>query len=262
MFDSDQDQRTLPASPRRRALARQSGSVPRSPDVAATLVLIVFTFGLVFVGPTLFNTGHALISDTFRNARMNATGDELLGQTAAILRFGQFAGAWLLAAVVAAIVGNVAQFGPLFAPRVVQPDPERLSPARGLQRMLSDCHPRALLLNVARLVAIALISAWFIWSLRPALAAPALMEPESVAAALADAVITLGGCLAGGAMVVSLLMALSERLRHEARLRMTRHEAREERQRNEADPAVARQRRERQRSFSSEISRPAGETDD
>ncbi len=256
MFDSDQDQRTLPASPRRRANARQSGSVPRSPDATATLVLMVFTFGLVLIGPSLLMAGKEFIVESFTNPHTDASTSGLLEPSSAALGLSWIAAAWLLLAAAVAIIGNVVQFGLLFAPQVVQPDLERLSPRRGLQRMFSEFQPTALLLHCARLVTIAVISGWFIWSIWPRLVNPPLPAPEVIGETFADAVIILGSCLAGGAVIISLLMALAERMRHEARLRMTPQEAREEQQLNEADPAVTRRRRETQQQIVATIGSP------
>lgn len=244
MFDSDQDQRTHPPSPRRRADARQSGSVPRSPDVSATLVLTLFTFGLVFIGPSLFEAGRELLTESFTRLQTDAGADELWAPTHATVRLCGLAAVWLLLAAGCAIVGNVIQFGPLFAPQVIQPDPDRLSPGRGLQRMFAEFHPRALLLHAARLVTIAAVAGWFIWSVWPGLFSP---EADRIGDSLADAVLILGSCLAGGAALVSLLSAVAARLRHEAQLRMTPQEAREEQRLNEADPSVVERRRETRR---------------
>lgn len=256
MDQTDPDQRTLPASPRRRVLARESGSVPRSPDVAATLVLTLFTFGLILVGPSLLTAGKEFITDSLASVQTGVAMSEMIEPSAAFVKLCRIAAVWLLLAVLVAIIGNVVQFGLLFAPQVIQPDPERLSPGRGLERICSQFHPRALLLHFARLGAIVVVAGWFLWSIWPDLQQ---LEPGIIGDSLADAVITLGCCLAGGAAIISLLKALAERMRYEARLRMTPREAREEQQLNEADPAVARRQRETQQRIVTSISRPPGE---
>ena len=256
MFDFDQDQRTFPASSRRRATARQSGSVPRSPDVAATLVLIVFTFGLVLVGPSLLNAGKELLFQSFTNPRIDPGDSGVLDRLLAAAALSRIAAGWLLAAVVVAILGNVIQFGVLFAPQTIQPDLERLSPGRGVERMFSGFHARDLLLHCGRLATIAAVTGWFIWSIWPELANPAHSAPDVIGDTFADAVIVLGSCLAGGAVIISILMALAARIRHEARLRMTAREAREEQQMNETDPSVVRRRREVRQQFVTTISAP------
>ena len=249
MFDSDQDQKTVPASARRRATARQSGSVPRSPDVAATLVLIVFTFGLVLIAPSLLAAGKELLTGSLTNLDTDPNTAVKLTESLTAVGLGRIAAGWLLLAVAGAVIGNVVQFGLLFAPQAVQPDLERLSPGRGLQRIRSDFHIQSLLLQGGRLAMISAVTTWFVWSIWPRVASPAHSAPEAIGDTFADAVIQLGGCLAGGTVVISLLLALTARLRHEAGLRMTPQEAREEQRLNEMDPSVAGRRRAAQQQF-------------
>jgi flagellar biosynthetic protein FlhB len=251
MFDSDHDKRTLPASPRRRGLARESGSVPRSPEVPATLVLVLFTCGLVLIGPSLLAAGTEFVAESLKHLQTGPARPELVEPSAALMKLCRIAAVWLLLAAAVAVIGNVVQFGLLFAPQVIQPDPERLSPRRGLQRMFSEFHPRALAVHCGRLLVMAVITGWLVWSIRPDLVHP---QPAVLGDSLADAVIVLGSCLTGGAAIISVVQALMERMRHEARLRLTPREAREEQQLNEADPAVARRRRETQRQFVTSVS--------
>lgn len=242
MFDVDQDQRTLPPSARRRAAARQSGSVPRSPEAAATLVLIVFTFGLVLAGPTLITAGRELLSRSFTHVSIHSAATDPTDEALAAVTSFRTAAAWLLGAVAAAVAGNVIQFGVLFAPQVVQPDFGRLSPERGLQRISSELQARSLLLQCSRLTAIAVITGCVVWSIWPQVVDPAQSPPEVVGTTFSDAVILLGSCLAGGVLAVSVLMAVAARLRHEAGLGMTAQEARDEQMLNETAPSVVQRR--------------------
>jgi len=244
-------EKTEPATPRRRQEMRQKGNVARSAEVSTVAGLLV---GLIFLrsfGPGLcqqladtmrFAFGHLSRAD-LTMAAVQSKGLALVLSLAASL-------APLLAGLlVVGIAVNAAQVGFLFTARALIPDLSRLNPLSGLGRMFSR---RALVELLKALLKVSL-SGYIAYSLvrdryEMLLNTPGMALGESVGALTGVAI-----DMATNMTVILLALALLDygyqRWQYEQSIKMTREEVREEMRQSETSPQMRARIRQRQRAI-------------
>jgi flagellar biosynthetic protein FlhB len=138
---ADGEEKSFPATPKRRAEARKRGQVARSAEfgAAATLLAVVAALHLLLPG----DAGTSLIRDTQAAFRFNPHAGAFTFET---VHQWQLTGlAWAgkillpvaLLAVVLALVSGIGQVGFAVTPEALHPKWERLNPATGLKRLVS-----------------------------------------------------------------------------------------------------------------------------
>jgi flagellar biosynthetic protein FlhB len=210
-------ERTLPASPRRREEARRQGFLPRSPALTAAVVLLAGVAALGLFGPRALEAQLDLL-------RRGLSLDPGLDARAAALPVGlallPFAALLVAAAVLASalqtgIVARRFSLGALWRP---------IEPLRGLGRAGHAA---------AQLAAVAIVLAVTLWTERRELA------PQHWASVSAAFAVRAAAAL----LALGILDCLWRRWRLERALLMTVQEARDERRRSEGDPKIRARRR-------------------
>jgi flagellar biosynthetic protein FlhB len=245
------DERTEPATPRRRQEARARGHVARSADLAAAVVLLGGVAALAVFGRSLAGGLFDFTRDALGNlAAATAEGDAPAVRLRAAFRAALAASLPVVAIpALAAAAASVAQVGFLWAWPAVAPDPARLDPAAGLGRIFSS---RALLragAALAKVAAVAAVAGLTLWAERERVAALGARSAEELARAWSGATAVLA--LRAGLALLALGLAdyAVARWLYERDLRMSRAERLEEQRRTEGDPRVKERRRALRRGF-------------
>lgn len=231
----DSEDRTQPASERRLQKAREDGNVAVSKELSPLAVLGAATLVMVMSGPAvvrslsrnlalLLEQAHSL--DPIQAMHM-AAGDVL-----------RAASSFVFAALAAGSLAVLLQTGFMVSGASLKFDVSRMSPARGLKRILGA---DALLETGKSLLKVAVVGAACWWALAGAL-------PEMPASFGWDADILLERttrlvvhvvlAMLGAQAVVAVLDVVRTHLRHAGTLRMSRQEQRDEHRESEGDPAV------------------------
>jgi len=139
MADSEQSDRTEPATQKRLDEARRNGQIPRSRDLTAAAVMLTAGIGLQVLGPALGNRLASLMRAGLAIPREKALdASQLLATLGDASYNGLLAIApILLLTMVAAVGAPLALGGWAFSPSVLAPKFERLDPAAGIGRMFS-----------------------------------------------------------------------------------------------------------------------------
>lgn len=249
MATAERDQRTLPATPRRRDEARRGGSLPRSPDTGPALGVIALVVAWMVIGAavgrvialfeaSLFAAGSALaLTPTLIVSDMGGLVVKALLTLAPALAAG-----WVIE-----IVGLIATQGvALVLPRLAL---DRINPLQGFSRLFSPMALAQLGVSIVKVVAVggvaAVIAAGPVigWSLHPFAPIGATLAAFSQTLGRIIDALGLAAVVVGG---ISLVLA---RRRYEADLRMTREEMREEMRRFEGDPTRRRRQRQEHRRY-------------
>lgn len=139
MAENDDQERTEQATSKRREETREKGQVARSHEVVSVSILVAGLLFFYFGGSTLLLKTMDVMTAGFREAgRMNLTPDSV---TAIFVNY-IFKGfgilfPLLIAVLIAAILGNVLQFGFMFSTESIQPKIDKISPAKGFKRLFS-----------------------------------------------------------------------------------------------------------------------------
>ncbi len=248
MPPGDAQAKTEAPTPRRRREARRQGQVARSRDLTSSLVLLVGTAALAWLGPAL---GQGLVWSLQRAADA-AAHPHVVGWLDALRHIvtaaaGATVTLWLVFLVLA-LLGDALQVGfyvayPLLTPRI-----DRLSLARGWRRMVDGWWLRTVLAVLKAAVVLAVVC-WIVWQRAPSLYGLAGAPAASVVQEAWGLAIRCLAAAAAALLVLALADYGYQRWRYEQELRMTRQELKEELKREEGDPMVRARIRSLQREY-------------
>jgi flagellar biosynthetic protein FlhB len=246
--ESEFDQRTEPATPRRREEAAEQGQFALSTELNTGIIMIVGAGGLAFLATSL---GNALLWQTridlagaaafdFSVERVRHQLGSLFGNGLAVI------GLLLGLLFAAAIAVNVAQVGFRVNPGRLSLDWNRVSPLH-FNRFLSWSKMVRGLILLLKLLAVALV-AW--WILRHRGSELAHLGDANLASAVARSWVfvlrmTIG--LAATLLVIGIIDYVWQRWQFERSIRMTKQELKEEFKRDEGDPQIKARMRKLQR---------------
>lgn len=243
------DDRTEPATPRRREEARERGHVARSQDLSAALGLLGAVIALHLLGSALFADLRYLATEVFRHLHdVEITQDSFPAFAWRGMVFCLKMGLPLLAAVFAtALAANLVQVGFLFTTETLAFQWDRVNPIQGLQRLFTLRSVVRLLTGLVKLTVV--ISVLYL-TLRDEvgnLLNLMDMPPAQMTEYLADIAFVLCLRAALALLALALFDFGFQRWQYEKDLRMTRSEVKEELKRMEGDPKIRERRRAIQR---------------
>lgn len=249
MAEEREEDRTEPATPRRREEARARGQVARSADFSSAVVLLAGVLALRFAGRPLADGLSGSVSAVLGGLA------EVDGDPAALAsRFGGAFAAVLAAflpiagvALAAAAGAGLLQVGFLFTADPLKPDLDRLNPATGLGRLLSLRGLARLLAGLLKLAVVGGVAFWTIWAERGTLVGLSGRGFDPVPALSADLMQVLALRTALALLVLAAADYGYQKWQYERDLRMSRRELREELRRYEGDPRIRERRRAVQR---------------
>lgn len=247
MAEQDYD-RSEAATPYKLQKARERGQVAKSADVVSA---VVFTAAMVFLSwrglegwRGQLRISRALLGQAAHAGDPAALWPLLVDALEATLLV---AAPFLLTVVVAAVIGNLVQTGPLLSFHPLQPDWDRVNPAAGLKRLftvrtlfvgLRSILKLALFTWVGYLAVRSLIPHFYMFSALPPLALVRLL--------LADAT-SLGLRIALVLALVAVIDLVFTRRQFANQMRMSRRDLKDELKHREGDPRIRARLRELRR---------------
>jgi flagellar biosynthesis protein FlhB len=244
MAENEQDtsqERTEPASQKKRDDARRRGKVVRSVEMNSALVLVFGLLILWFGGQALF-TGMAGVA---REAFVSAGSAEITQASAhrmitrCIGTIGMLIAPLVLGFMLVGLASGVAQTGFLFTMEPLQPKWDRLNPLSGFRRLFFS--RRAAVETAKNLLKVAVVGTVGYWAVDGLLEDTMTLADADTAAvltAMARGAVAVG--LKTGLAYLALALAdyLYQRFEHERELRMSRQEVKEEMKSQEGDPLI------------------------
>lgn len=239
MAESDLD-RTLEASPYKLQKARERGQVAKSPDFAGA---VVFTAAMAY----LLMEGWGVWREQFRldrailiqAGRIDGGAEAVWPLILNLVRSSLFLGAPFFALLmIAAIVGNMVQTGPVLSAEPVKPDLDRLNPVTGLKRIFSM---RTLFMAgraILKLLCLTAVVYFALKALLPQFYQLAAMPAWAIAHSLFDDVGSLGMKCAALLAFIALIDLLYMRYDFAKRMRMSRHDMKDEVKHRDGDPRI------------------------
>ena len=244
--ESDNEDRTFDATPRRREEARSQGRYPFSPDLSGSTLLLAGVGGMILLGPWMganflqeFRTGLGRLPPENLDS---AGAQELL--LALFVRGLTIVGGLLAMLLLTATVVGIVQAGLHLSAERLEPDFERLSPATGLKRLFSV---GALVKGLFAMVKIALLG-YLAYSLLRGRAGTLLsLGHDSLMGAASTAwklVMRIALTMAAAMTAVGLADYVYQYRKFEGSLRMTREEFIREQKEEDGDPQIKARRRQ------------------
>lgn len=239
MSQPDQDKTEQPTSHRLQE-ARKRGEVAKSMDVTGTMVMVAFATVLALTAP---GVAGALAVATRRMIELSGNApslnDAFLGWMAKVYApVGQALMPLVLALVVAAVLGNLLQTGPMFTTHPLRPDFKRMNPAQAFKRVFSMRTLWELGKLVLKSLLLAGVCTLFLWKARALAESVVMTLPRRVGDLALNGFIKASLyvlLVLAAAAVIDLLFTRREFMR---KMRMSRRELRDEIKRKDGDPSV------------------------
>jgi flagellar biosynthetic protein FlhB len=245
---TDQD-RTEPASPKKRQDARQKGQVALSREIPSVMVLLgamtifyfagswMFSILVELTGSVLNQCGQFELEAEAMNLFMWRIFRELLKML--IPLFG--------AAIVAGVIGNISQIGFMLTGKPLVPKFSKFNPINGIKRLFSL---RSMVELIKALLKVLIVGGVAYLMLRGAMdQIPALVEldPMSILAFTGRVALKIGFYTCLVLVVLAGLDYVFQHWQHERDLRMSKQEVKDEYKQREGDPMVKSRIRSAQR---------------
>ena len=248
MAEQDLD-RNEAATPYKLQKARDKGQVGKSADVVSALVFTVAIGYFYWKGwdglLMQFRYDHALLSQA---GRIEASPSNLWRLLGGMLRdTGTMLAPFLGALMLAAVVGNMMQTGPILSAEPVKPDFDRLNPVNGLKKLFSMRTLFDGARAVVKLVLLAVVVYQSLKSLVPQFFHLAALSPAGLAKTVVDDVASTGLKLALLLCLIALADYAYTQREFSKKMRMSQRELKDENKNREGDPRIRARLRELRR---------------
>ena len=248
MAEQDLD-RNEAATPHKLHKARQKGQVGKSADLVSALVFTVAMGYFYWQGQdglmVQFRYDHALLAQA---GRIEATGSNLWRLLGGMIRdTGAMLAPFLGALMLAAIIGNMMQTGPVLSLDPVKPDFDRLNPINGFKKVFSVRTLYEGARATVKLVLLTLVMYHALKGLMPQFFHLAALPPAGLARTMADDAAGVGLKIALLLCLVALADYAYTRREFSNKMRMSQRELKEEHKNREGDPRLRARLRELRR---------------
>jgi flagellar biosynthetic protein FlhB len=238
---SQAEDRTEPASARKKEEARKKGQVSRSVEVNTALALV---FGLLIINITGGMIGQQLSTmarSTFANAShfeiTRATLHSMMAQ--GLLLIGYVVAPVAIGLMVVGLLANIAQVGFVFSVEALEPKWRKLNPMTGIKNIFFS---RRSLVEVSKgilkVVVVGLVAYFALDSLMADSAILVDADIQSVFGFMINGAMSVGLKAALAMLVLAVFDYAFQRYDFEKSLRMTKQEVKEENKMLEGDPTV------------------------
>ncbi|ROZ63181.1 flagellar biosynthesis protein FlhB [Ramlibacter sp. WS9] len=248
MAEQDLD-RNEEATPYKLQKAREKGQVSKSAEVVSALV---FTVAIVYLNwkgwdglVAQFGYDHALLTQAGRIEPSAANLWHLVGGM--IRDAGFMLAPFLGALMLAAIVGNMMQTGPILSMEPVQPDFDRLNPVNGLKKVFSMRTLFDGARAIVKLLLLTLVVYYSLKSLVPQFFHLAALPPAGLARTIIDDAASTGLKIALMLCLIALVDYGYTRREFNKKMRMSRRDLKDEGKNREGDPRIRARLRELRR---------------
>lgn len=239
MAESEKEDRTEAPSARRLQNAREEGQVAVSRELQSLTGLGCALMALAMTGPGQARRFAAAMERLVGNVGGIdvSAGSAAIGREALRLGCG-LAGPPVLAGAIGVAGITLLQTGFLLRPAGLMPQFGRISPARGLKRIIGGDNLVETLKALAKLLAFALALRQVLEGLWPVLLGSTQWDAGTLAGRTASLVLHAALLLLAVQAGIALLDVGWVRYRHAAKLRMSRQELRDEHKETDGDPHV------------------------
>jgi flagellar biosynthetic protein FlhB len=239
MTQGDQDKTEQP-TPFRLDEARKRGEVAKSPDITGSAILVAFACVMALTGAGI---AMSVANATRRMIALAGQRPTLNGQFANWTSHA-YAPAWqalsplVLALVLAAILGNMLQTGPMFTTHPLKLDFKRLNPMQAVRRIFSLRTLWELGKLVVKLGLLAAVGVLFAYKAHGLIESVAMTVPQRMGSLLLATFAKASVYVLMALVLVALADLLFVRREFMRKLRMSRRELRDEIKRRDGDPTV------------------------
>ncbi len=240
MAEGNDQEKTEPATPKKRADARKKGNVAKSREVASVAVLLcsltVFYFGGSWMFDQLIEIVYSLLhklsewNPTIEEAHTLAW--EIFFKVVVVLA------PLLFFVVLAGLASNLSQTGFMIASEAMTPKLSKLNPINGLKSLVSIRSVVELIKSILKVVIIGGISYSVIEKVLDQIPELVELTPIMILAFFGQVSLKMGYYVCLVLIIIAVSDFVFQRWKHEKDLRMTKQEVKDENKQREGDPQV------------------------
>jgi flagellar biosynthetic protein FlhB len=241
MAEDSFQEKTEPASDRKREEARRKGKIARSVELNSALVLL-FGLLILYVGGSTLASGMAEIARSafMRSGTMPVNVENLHAMmSGGMVRLGLLMAPVILGIMVVGLASSYLQVGFVYSPEVLRPTFDKINPMQGIKKILVS---RRSLMELAKsMIKVTIVGIVAYFGIKDVIAeAPILVEsdPSAVMGYLSSSAYSLGVKTGMAFLVLAVVDYFYQRFEHEKELRMSKEEVKEETKSTEGDPMV------------------------
>ncbi len=244
----DQD-KTEPATPKKRQDARKKGQVALTREIPTVMILFSGLIFFMWAGSWFFDNLVAFTREQFQalaNLDLNTSNTTTLLWNI-FYRVVPLILPLMLAVAIAGVIGNVAQVGFLITGESLTPKLDKLNPLNGIKRLFSIRSLAELVKSILKVIIIGTVGALALRAFVDQVPALVLLDVGGFLGFIGRGAFRL--CLYTGLVLIVLAAAdyVFQRWQHERDLRMTKQEVKDEYKQREGDPMVKSRIRSAQR---------------
>jgi len=231
-------ERTEPATPRRRRKAKEKGQVARSTEINSLLILLLGICILRFVGYPIFQKSCSLFKYLWLNtANFNLTPSTIPAYFhQGVVQFLSLFSPLLIGICTIGLIANIIQGGFVFTTTPLIPDIDRINPATGLKRLFSLKSLERIPLSLFKIIIIGYIAYITIKGWLPLIFSLTGRNVEAILISMGGLIFQLvfRCCLAF--LPLAIMDYAFQKWQYGKQLRMTRQEVIEEHKQTEGSP--------------------------
>lgn len=236
---ADEQEKQEAPSARKIQKAREEGNVAKSLEVASLLGFVVGIFAIFIFFPFWLDNLKGIYTTCLLFFNMEFTFNNVFDLFLALLwRIGLILLPIFLCLILAGIIGNVAQFGFLFSPKVLKPKFSKLNPIKGFKNIASLKKLLDGFMITLKVLVAFLLGGFLILLFLKQIAHVALLDVFAQATWVRDKAITLVVALLILFFVMATADFLIKKYQYIKSLRMSKQEVKDEYKQQEGNPEI------------------------
>ena len=243
-------EKTEKATPKKRQDSRKKGQVLKSPDVTSAIVLLSIFLFLFFFAGFLRSEIYSFFSVAFTKYMLVETltiESVILIFTDILIEMAVIVLPIMLVAVVAAIAGNLFQFGLLFTTEPLKFDLKKIDPIKGLKRIVSIKAIVELLKSIMKIAFIGSVTTLILWMNIEQVLSLSFKSAWDTLSTIGWLTGMMGIAASFVLLFISVLDFFYQRFDYEKNLKMSKQDIKDEHKNSDGDPIIKSRIRQRQR---------------
>lgn len=235
-------EKTEKATPKRRKQAREEGQVTKSTDLNSGIMLSVSLAVLLVLGQVMLNEIRSLLEGNLRTLDISELHLDTIMQ---VFNYYGFVTIKILAPILGILVvigfaSNLAQVGPLFSTKAIQPKINKINPLNGFKKMFSLKSIVELIKGMAKMAIIGLVGFYTIYPQRDQLMVLQSVDLMDSLNIVFDIIFQISWKVCIILLILGIADYFYQKYEFEKSIKMSKQEVKDEHKNIEGNPEIKR----------------------
>ncbi|EXX91343.1 flagellar biosynthesis protein FlhB [Paenibacillus darwinianus] len=242
-------EKTEPATPKKRQETRQEGQVAMSQELPAAFILLFIFLSFTMLGDYYAERFLRIFGDLFESWLTYdlTTGNLMPLFSSLLIQLLMIIAPVFIIAVVTALISSYYQVGILLTAKPIMPKLSKINPIAGAKQLVSLRSMVEVLKSILKLIIIGFMVYRSLWGQKDTLLALGHMEPLQIFQFTASITLSLGVKIAALLVVLAIFDYIYQKYEYEKSIKMSKQDIKDEHKKSEGDPLIKGKIREKQR---------------